>query len=91
MLKYLIVLLVDLAAACMLSPNIKEEGANRKETILRRSFDTEIKYVFSAACKTNEPLLLMITNNNKAIIVIITKIGFSNKIILPYPFFLCIG
>jgi hypothetical protein len=42
MLKYLIVLLVDLAAGCMLSPKIKEEGANRKETILRRSFDTEI-------------------------------------------------
>jgi hypothetical protein len=89
MLKYLIVLLVDLAAACMLSPKIK--GANRKETILRRSFDPEIKYIFSAACKPNEPLLLMITNKNKAIIVIITKIGFSNKIILPYPFFLCIG
>jgi hypothetical protein len=66
-LKYLIILVLDSPAALMLSPKMNEDGPNRKETIVRRSFDREIKYVLVAAYtgKTNRPSVT--TNNNRAI------------------------
>ena len=82
-LRYLIILFVDLDAACIVSPKIKEDGPIRKETIVRRSFDKEIKYIFSAAYagKTNEPIMLRSINKVVAAVMIL---DMSDKISVLY-------